>query len=391
MAGYIMNLDSLKSLKNYISDGIYSTKMSPPSNNNWKPHHEATFADYTTMKPGDNIYFFIKRKIYGIGELVSINGDCKFLNYPGANKPQLYAYEDVENILLWNEGEYSVDQRWICAFKPNPYFFKKGVDMDEALSYNPSKFRSLRAFWKVSFIKIDDEENQALKDVLLKNNQDVLKNPQKDKICQSNYKNYHHKIREKVKENRAYQFEIKDILSNCADGPQLRHEMALEAGILFQLSNNHKSTTDVFGSWDYLSHQVIASPFKPINYMDKMDIFGYSFIGGYKPTKSKFLVLELKKDHANEQDVDQLLKYVDWVKDEYSHGDYSMIDSYLVAFDFSEDVVKYAQEIGIRKYTIGRRPPKSKEWSNLKLVKYYFDKHDYSIKFSRVARFGSLN
>lgn len=66
MAGYIFNLDSPQSLEAYIQNGIYATKLSRPTGR-WQIHHEGTFADYATMEPGDNIYFFIERKIYGIG------------------------------------------------------------------------------------------------------------------------------------------------------------------------------------------------------------------------------------------------------------------------------------------------------------------------------------
>nr|NIV99868.1 hypothetical protein [Candidatus Saccharibacteria bacterium]NIW80222.1 hypothetical protein [Calditrichia bacterium] len=54
MAGYIFNLDNLHSLKLYIQNGVYSTKLSPPRGY-WQTHHEGTFADYATMKQGDNI------------------------------------------------------------------------------------------------------------------------------------------------------------------------------------------------------------------------------------------------------------------------------------------------------------------------------------------------
>ncbi|WP_400246667.1 hypothetical protein AB3U99_07445 [Niallia sp. JL1B1071] len=46
--------------------------------------------------------------------------------------------------------------------------------MDDVLASNPDKFRILRAFWKVSFIKIDDEENKALRDIILKRNEEHL-------------------------------------------------------------------------------------------------------------------------------------------------------------------------------------------------------------------------
>ena len=64
MAGYIFNLDSIESLMLYVNNGVYSTKINYPGNH-WKGYQEATFADYATMKAGDNVYFFIDRKIYG--------------------------------------------------------------------------------------------------------------------------------------------------------------------------------------------------------------------------------------------------------------------------------------------------------------------------------------
>lgn len=33
------------------------------------------------------------------------------------------------------------------------------------------------------------------------------------------------------------------------------------------------------------------------------------------------------------------MKYVDWINQEYAHGDYSMIEAYVVAADFPDSVV----------------------------------------------------
>ena len=147
MAGYIFSLDNLDSLHLYTRNGVYSTKMRPPSGY-WAVHHEGTFADYVSMKPGDNVYFFIERKIYGVGKLLAIGGDCKYFNYPGAGDPQTPDYQEIRNELLWDEGEMSVDQRCVCFFEPDPYFFISGIDMDDVLSSNPSAFKMLRAFWR---------------------------------------------------------------------------------------------------------------------------------------------------------------------------------------------------------------------------------------------------
>jgi hypothetical protein len=381
MAGYIFNLDSIESLKLYTANGVYATKLKNPPTGYWMTYQEGTFADYSTMKAGDNVYFFIDRKIYGIGELVEIGGDCKFSNFPEACKPENFDYSTTRSLLLWDEGDFSIKQRWLCVFKPSPYFFINGVDMDDILGSNPSAFRMLRAFWKVSFLKFDDQENQAFKDVIFKFNQDVLNNPQPDSnIFQSNYMATHARLATRI--NQPYKLDIIPILENCASSDQMGHEMALEAGILYQMSYQDPDIINVFGKWEYLSHQVIASPFKPIDYMDKMDIFGYSFIQGFNPTKSKYLVVELKKDDALKEDIDQLLKYVDWVKDEYCFGDYSMIDAFLVAYSFPPDVLQYKNETAERNYTIGRRPARSLKWANLKTIKYTYDQSLRKLEFS---------
>ena len=141
----------------------------------------------------------------------------------------------------------------------------------------------------------------------------------------------------------------------------------------------------MFGTWDYLSHQVAASPFKPIDYMDKMDLFGYAYLTGFRPTKSRFLVAEIKKDNVTSQDVEQVMKYVDWVKDAYCHGDYEMIHAFLIAHEFDSGTVKHAEDVGVRKYAVGMRPTQSLEWRNLKLVRYSFNATTLRIDFTRIS------
>lgn len=371
MAGYIFSLDSLESLHLYTQNGVYATKLSPPTRL-WQTHHEGTFADYSTMQAGDNIYFFIKRKIYGIGKLVSLQSDCKFFNFPGAGQPQKFDYAQIKSTLLWDEGQYSVDQRCICLFEPDPYFFRDGIDMDDVLASNPFAFKMLRAFWKLSFIKFDDEENQAFRDIILKRNQSILSAAVKDNGIFP-FEPRHNQVVERVSAEYELSRGIASVLNCCAVGTRLKHEMAIEADILYQLSIKHNPTEEIFGDWDYLSHQVIASPFKPIDYMDKMDLFGYAYLANFKPTKSRFLVGEIKRDAARIEDVDQLLKYVDWVKDEYCFGDYAMINAFLIAHELGEEVLRHKQAVGSRKYTIGVRPARSMDWNNMKLVKYSFD------------------
>ena len=363
MAGYIMTLDNLDSLEDCILTGTYSTYLSEPKNNLWSIHHEGTFADYFSMKENDNIYFFIKRKIYGIGRIVNLNKDCKFLNFIEADIPTVPTkekYQDMEPLL----PDACANYRCFCTFEPSPYFFSNGVDMDDVLNSNPSRFRMLRAMWKVSFIKVDDEENQALQDIILKRNEEFIFNGHN---TFKHTKKIHNDINRKISFNhrmRAY-----NILRTCAKDNTIKHEMAIEAALCRLLIKDNYTP---FGKWDYISHQVVASPFKAIDYMDKMDVFGYRYIEGFL-TRSKYLVIEIKKDAASTEVIDQIMKYVDWIQEEYAYGDYSMIEAFIVAADFPPEVIEKCNLECVRKFTKGYRPTLSCTWNNIKLIKYTYD------------------
>lgn len=364
MAGYIISLNSIEALENCILNGRYSTNFKEIRNDFWQVHHEGTFADYLGMNCGDNIYFFIKRKIYGIGELINIDTDCKYLNYPDADLPVEFLFSDMKQSMIINENEECIMNRCFCTFKPTPYFFNNGIDMDDVLASRPESFKMLRAFWKLSFIKIDDDENRALKDIILKKNEIALLEKSN---CFLFDDNWHKSIKPKLGKN--YKLTAKNIVKTCSDAPKLKHEMAIEAAIIDVIRNGYSSP---FGKWNYISHQVVASPFKPIDYMDKMDVFGYRFIEGFT-TISKYLVIEIKKDKADVESVNQVMKYVDWITQEYCYGDYSMVEAYITAFDFEENLVEYKNQIGVRNFMKDKRPAIAATWNSINLVKYKYD------------------
>lgn len=363
MAGYIMNLDSLESLIVCIKTGTYSTNLSDPKYTTWNKQQEGTFADYFSMKENDNIYFFIKRKIYGVGKIITVNMDCKLLNYIGADNPTVPTsneYKKSKPLLPYANK----NNRCFCTFEPSPYFFINGLDMDDVLNSNPSKFRMLRAMWKLSFVKIDDEENQALFDIILKRNEEYIFEGKR--VFEYSEK-LHNDISNKVLAEHRLSFYR--ILSTSANKKLIKHEMAIEAALCELLVSDDDTP---FGKWDYISHQVVASPFKAIDYMDKMDVFGYRYIKGYS-TRSKYLVIEIKKDSAATEVIEQIMKYVDWIQSEYAFGDYSMIEAYIVASDFSKEVIERRDKECIRNFTKGYRPTIACTWNFVKLVKYSYE------------------
>ncbi len=352
-----------------MEERVYSTLM----NAKWTSPSEATLGDYITMRPGDSIYFFTNRQVYGIGSIIDVEpGRCITENFDGATSGDAADLEEATSSSLIpglnTDGKVG---RWIVAFKPAPLFFAEGVDMDDLLSSNPSAFKSLRTFWKRSFIKLDDAEDGAFKAALLRRNLGQL---QSERDVVDTY-------------TCPYALELGQepdvpalLAKNRNSDGSLKRETLLEVGLLYQLSRFDPKTVGVFGKWDYLSRQVNASPFKPIDYMDRMDIFGYRWIEDFKPIIEKYIIAELKKDCSGVDDIPQIMKYVDWVRDEYTHNDYSQIKAFLVAFSFPNETDKSA---AVREYVVGRRPAQSKEWDDLTLVTYQVTPKGY-IEFNLI-------
>lgn len=363
MAGYLITLNDESSLAEIVRNGIYSTFMNSPQYSTWGTPHEGTFADYLSMKAGDLIFFFVKRKIYGCGKLINIGSDCKYLNYTDAGVPKGDQTSNYSDTRIMETGDSR--NRCFCTFEPSPAFFIKGIDMDAVLQYKDNPFRSVRTIWKVSFIKMDDDEALTVFRVLMKANEDVIN----DKRAQFPFDR---SDQERISRLALYQYKMQRqfLIASCKKEQNghliLRHEMALESALCEILTTEERAP---FGKWDYISHQVAASPFKPIDYMDKMDIFGYRYIPGYD-VKSRYLVAELKKDAATVDIVEQIMKYVDWISNEYANKDYSMIEAYIIAADFGDDVKRIVEEHCIRNFTKGYRPTEFCIWKNIKMVKY---------------------
>ena len=83
-------------------------------------------------------------------------------------------------------------------------------------------------------------------------------------------------------------------------------------------------------------------------------------------------MIEIKRDVAQDDVMGQIMKYVDWINSEYAHNNYSMIEAYIVAADFSEEAVAARNEICQRTYLSGLRPAVTDVWRNVKLIKYEF-------------------
>lgn len=387
MAGYLIAFYDFDSLMDCIRSGVYSAWINPTTTKNatfWKASGMGGFADYASMKAGDDVYFFSQRNIYGIGQVIDVRGSCKYLNYPRSIFPENPDYDVLQQSILLDFGPRSSSNRVLCFFKPEPFVFRDGVDMDDLLKSSPGRFKVL-PFWSgATFLRVGDEENQAFRDMLLKKNVDSLVNPPAEKVFESNYLEVHAQIVDRIGESRDYDFGFSQLLDAAANARgKIGLESLIEATLVSQIAHKEEGTVDLFGSWDYVSRQVPASPPKSPEYIDRMDIFGLSYIPDHKPTVSKYFVAELKADWVTLDDLLQLMKYVDWIRDEYASGDYGIIRAFLVGFRFRPDVFNELENLSERQFVGGSHGKVfNRKWDDVILVAYAYDHEQKKITLS---------
>lgn len=325
----------------------------------------AVFGDMVTMNPGDNVYFLSNRKIYGVGELVCLGEDCKYDNYLNASALLPDCRIELADVLTTQ----STRARWVCFFNPSPHFFKKGADMDDVLRYRPDAFKMLRAFEGVTFIKIDDEENRALKEYI-----SLINESSYDDIDSSSFEfspTLHSSLCSRNLSNHL--MNLSKALIDTDNKEYILSEMFVEAALLQKLANN---ACPVLGHWDYTTHQVIASPFKPLSYIDKMDVFGYRYsehYSDYPGLITKYLIIELKKEKINAATLEQTMQYVDWICSEYAAGDYSRIEAYTIGNGAVQKIGTIISEKCQRDFIVETHPVKTQKWNSIKVIKYSID------------------
>jgi len=369
MAGFIVNLaKGLERLDLYIKSGVYGTRISPAPQR--RRANLMTLADYVLMRPGDLIFFFQERRIYGIGEIIDFGFEgkpCILCNFPRSyilDEPSKQPY-------LWF-GDKDPLIRWRVFFQPHPSFFQDGVDMDEVLQSDTiGVARALPLFWNRSFLNLESDEANLIAHTILRRNLGKMNAPLFADDSQITHKSVLSRT-----STVDFTVDLDTLVNHHASGGMVFPEAALQVWLVGNLAMKAPGVTAVFGEWDYICNLYPASPVKPRDYMDEMDIFGYSLapaLNSIPPYVQTFKIIEVKSEsqaYAPANVVDQTMKYVDWISVTRAGGDYGLVEAYIVARDFDDRLIDYAGNQAVRPYVIPRRPYETKQWRNLKLVKY---------------------
>ena len=118
---------------------------------------------------------------------------------------------------------------------------------------------------------------------------------------------------------------------------RIRYEGFLNAWFMRSfVSGRHK---DIIGEYrDFLN-------FVPTSFNKVMDVFltHVTEVDGID-VLHKFTCIELKTGICTEEDLNQIIKYENWLTRKLADGDSEMVQSMLVAFDFQDKVLEYVQK-----------------------------------------------
>jgi hypothetical protein len=334
-----------------MQDGFYGVWQKPPGDvDNWSSDSSGStnsnqagiFADLAALEEGDKVFFFTERKIYGIGELVSPpNASAPAVeNYPGSLEPNpdppdpedaFYSGEDFEKV------------RVVFPFVPDPVLFAEGVDMDIALSAREADlFPYLRFLQGRNMTILTEEETRGLIRMLSRIG------ARGDQLTPTRSEQEFHQY---LDSNTSRPFRIDELI---ADDPShhLRDDGAFRTefwihGLLAEALKRNDERVLPDGLVDENRREVYrefpASPPKPPQYADSIDLVATKGNEFAEDLTVGYDIIEIKKDRATTSNftrhITQVLKYVEYITEQYAGGDYGAVDAYYLAKGFKQSFI----------------------------------------------------
>ncbi len=374
VAGVIINLSGREARERYCVGGAYSCRQVRRQDDRagWGTPQELAIADYLALAAGDLVFFFEQRQIFGIGRVVQMpmTARAALCNYPRSWDLSV----DSGSTYLWEHEPNSdlSDHPFVVFFEPEPAWYTQGIDMDEALASDTHGYvRQLPFFAGVSFARFDDFEAAHLASLIRKANRS-------SDVYPSRHQSVHERAKRYLDQApSAFSIDIDGLVRKYSERGLLRHEALLEAWLVDAFRNRWDLVSGIVGrptQPTFVGHQVPASPFKPHEYIDRIDLLAYDIEkptpGSPIPVADSYVLAEFKKADATVDDVRQTLKYVDWVAHEYQGGDYTGIAAFVASAGYPAAVQQVVVSEGKRSYVRPRRPYGSDTWDSLRLLQY---------------------
>lgn len=334
MKGYVFSVGSDFDAAKSLGKGVFGV-LQESTTALWNWQMIETFADYAGMEEGDLVFFFQKRRIYGVGRL------AKPKHWPAAviwNRPDGYLAHGAGKPLFAPDGRAPPV---LFHFVPHPVFFKQGIDMDEVLAdANARPDWALRFFWKRSFIQLDEHEAKTILATF------VRKFPGEISVPTA-------KSDEPPSRPGLMPFAFADIIRQNASFVSslggLAPEAVLHGALVSEITQNGLPCDRRDERTAVVIHEAPASPPKPADYIDRIDILRARCLSGspggiphhWDIVESKAGIVSLE---AGKAVLGQVMKYVDFVAREKCAGDYGAVSGHIVARGYEAPLIRFMDD-----------------------------------------------
>jgi hypothetical protein len=295
--GYHIFLVGEENFKVCIKRGVYGGVQSHGSAKSEQMNSEV-ISSFIGIRPEDFVFFYVRNKgIYGLWRVT-----CKPF---------------YDTTLIWNDPEQTYPYR-IC-FEPTVRKFTKPIALSDILDLkDKGKIWTfdLGAIIKKNHHPITADEGKELMRLLLRNNP-IFVEP--DNISEP---------------LSPPQMKPLPLSLGCDQMGRLRYEGHLNAW--FMKSFTEGKLKKLIGDYrDFLNYV-------PTSFNKVMDIFliHVTTIDSVD-ILHKFTCVELKTGTVTEDDLNQIVKYENWLIRKLADGDSEMIQSILIGFDFDDKVLDY--------------------------------------------------
>ena len=358
------------------------------------------------------MFFFQKRMIYGIGEVIKPSNTDTIpvrLNYPRslAFVPNHSPYAGLA-LMGPDVDPYWYAIRAVIPFVPNPVFYADGVDMDEVLSSPGAESAWGLRFWQGrSFQQLGVSETRLLMEVFSRR---FYNRPHRtfagvdpDALLQRLTQEGHGAalLSAEVQQSPDEYFR--------PDGMALR-ESSLHALLVEHIQRKDSTWSQHLRPPDLADvfHELAASPPKPPQYTDKIDIISTRSIGDAPGIPVHYDLTEIKRDsmapgteeHARDlirRVMPQPMRYVDFIAQQYTGGDYGAIHANYVVHSVDAAMRQVFQEASrgndestdaiSRTYVLNpREDPATRVWRELSLLEYSWNQNTATLELRTILR-----
>lgn len=323
--GLFITLYDDKALALYLKYGIYGFLMPPVMTPSPSPHsrHYCILADYACSRKGTYVFFFLKRRII-YGGIVKGNPEIASFYLNGKTSPlgrvanadlfwdESQRYGPTEHKGVFKVKDKDRAQPFILQFEKDNTITGNQISSDDLyfeLGKYPYPLPS-NTIQGMGFCTLTPGESSIAYKLLSQSNNKFSVISEENMIIGQHQQLFDSAY---LPNNNAYQNEAHIEFSLLADIAPIRH---------------------LFPKDDYiLCRQVPISPFKPAN-MDRADICLYGLSNRLGEGTIPNIIIELKRDQANFNAYNQVVRYLRWLEKITSDEGFAKIQAYIIAPDF---------------------------------------------------------